>query len=70
MRFVAAKRVSLRATSQTLPDSHHLLLGRNIDDLDRFGESVTVGLASAAALFLVLAAAAGISTSRRSVARI
>ena len=66
----AAKRVSLRATSQTLPDGHHLLLGRNIDDLDRFGESVAIGLASAATLFLVLAAAAGISTSRRSVARI
>jgi hypothetical protein len=61
----AAQRVSLRATSQTLPDGHHLLLGRNIDDLDRFGESVTIGLASAATLFLVLAAAAGISTSRR-----
>ena len=60
----------MRATSQTLPDGHHLLLGRNIDDLDRFGESVTIGLASAATLFLVLAAAAGISTSRRSVTRI
>jgi signal transduction histidine kinase len=66
----AQKRIPLRVTYQTLPDGHHLLVGRNIDDLDRFGENVTIGLASAAMLFLILAAAAGISTSRRSVARI
>ena len=66
----AAKRPPLRATYQILPDGHHLLLGRDIKDLERFGENVTIGLASAAVLFLILAAAAGISTSRRSVARI
>jgi signal transduction histidine kinase len=66
----AAQRSPLRAMYQILPDGHHLLLGRGIDDLDRFGENVTIGLASAAVLFLILAAAAGISTSRRSVARI
>jgi signal transduction histidine kinase len=66
----AAKRPPLRAMYQILPDGHHLLLGRDIKDLDRFGENVTIGLASAAVLFLILAAAAGISTSRRSVARI
>jgi len=66
----AAKRPPLRATYLILPDGHHLLLGRDIGDLDRFGENVTIGLASAAVLFLILAAAAGISTSRRSVARI
>jgi signal transduction histidine kinase len=66
----AAKRSPLRAMYRILPDGHHLLLGRGIDDLDRFGENVRIGLASAAVLFLILAAAAGISTSRRSVARI
>ena len=66
----AAKPQTLRATYQILPDGHHLLLGRDTADLDRFGGRVTIGLASAAFLFLVLAAAAGISTSRRSVARI
>ena len=66
----AAKGPPLRATYQILPDGHHLLLGRDIKDLERFGENVTIGLASAAVLFLILAAAAGISTSRRSVARI
>jgi signal transduction histidine kinase len=66
----AAKRPPVRAMQQILPDGYHLLVGRNIDDLDRFGENVTIGLASAAILFLLLAAAAGISTARRSVARI
>jgi len=66
----AAKPQTLRATYQVLPDGHHLLLGQDTADLDRFGGRVTIGLASAAFLFLVLAAAAGISTSRRSVARI
>ncbi len=41
-----------------------------MDDLERFGEKIAIGLAWAAGLFLALAAAAGISTSRRSVARI
>jgi signal transduction histidine kinase len=66
----AAKRPPLRVTYQILPDGHHLLVGHDIKDIDRFGENVTIGLASAALLFLILAAAAGISTSRRSVARI
>ena len=60
----------LRLTYQVLPDGYHLLLGRKVDDLERFGEKITIGLAWAAGLFLVLTAAAGISTSRRSVARI
>ena len=60
----------VRAIHQVLPDGHRLLLGRNVADLAAFGESITIALASAALLFLVLAAAAGISTSRRSVARI
>jgi signal transduction histidine kinase len=66
----AAERRPLRATYQTLPDGHYLLLGRDIRDIDRFGGNVTIGLVSAAVLFSILAAAAGISTSRRSVARI
>ena len=66
----AAKPAALRASYRSLPDGYYLLVGRDIEDLDRFGERVTIGLASAALLFLVLAAAAGISTSRRSVARI
>jgi len=66
----AARRLPVRVKQQLLPDGHHLLLGRDIEELDRFGQSVTIGLGSAAIIFLILAAAAGISTSRRSVARI
>jgi signal transduction histidine kinase len=65
-----AARPPLRVSYQILPDGHHMLLGRDVKDLNRFGENVAIGLASAAVLFFILAAAAGISTSRRSVARI
>jgi len=65
-----ARRLPARVKHLLLPDGHHLLLGRDIEELDRFGRSVTIGLASAAVIFLILAVAAGISTSRRSVARI
>jgi signal transduction histidine kinase len=60
----------LRAIYEVLPDGDHLLLAREVDDLESFRAHIAVGLGSAAGLFLVLAAAAGISTSRRSVARI
>ena len=65
-----AARLPLRVKHQLLPDGDHLVLGRHIEELDRFGRSVTTALASTAVIFLILAAAAGISTSRRSVARI
>jgi signal transduction histidine kinase len=61
---------ALRATYGILPDGSHLLVGRKIEDLRGLVEKLAVVLASGAALFLILAAAAGISTSRRSVARI
>jgi signal transduction histidine kinase len=66
----AASRPPVRVKRQLLPGGDQLLLGRGIGDLARFGERVRIGLASAAVIFLILAAAAGISTSRRSVARI
>ena len=60
----------LRATHQILPDGYHLLLGRKVHDLARFRDKIVMSLAWVAGLFLILAAAAGLSTSRRSVARI
>jgi signal transduction histidine kinase len=59
----------LRAEYQTLPDDSHLMVGR-VDGTDGFVATITTGLAGAVGLIIVLAAAAGISTSRRSVARI
>jgi len=66
----STERPLFRASYQILPDGYHLLLGRKVDDLETFGKKIAIGLTWAAGLFLVLAAAAGISTSRRSVARI
>ena len=65
----AARRVT-RVAYQVLPDGSHLLLGRDAADLDRLGSRIATGLVTAAVLFLLLAAAAGMSTARRSVARI
>jgi signal transduction histidine kinase len=60
----------LRATYETLPPGYHLLLAREVYDLERFREKIAISVAWAAGLFLLLAAAAGMSTSRRSVGRI
>lgn len=60
----------LRATYQALPHGYKLLVARRVDDFERLRASIAISLGWAAGLFLLLAAAAGISTSRRSVARI
>jgi signal transduction histidine kinase len=59
-----------RAAYGVLPDGYHFLIGRKVEDLQGLVEKIAIVLASGAGLFLLLAAAAGISTSRRSVARI
>jgi signal transduction histidine kinase len=61
---------SLRAIYQTLPDGFHLLVARKADALGHLRKMIAIGVGSAAGLFLLLAAAAGISTARRSVSRI
>jgi signal transduction histidine kinase len=61
---------ALRVTWRALPDGGHLLLGRRAERLNMFTATLTIGLATAAGLFLALAAAAGVSTARRSVTRI
>ncbi len=66
----AAKQPSLRATYTVLPGGYHLLVGRKIDDLEGFVGTITTRLAWAIGLIILLAAAAGISTARRSVGRI
>jgi signal transduction histidine kinase len=63
-------RPLLRATYHVLPRGYRLLVARRVDDLGRFRARIGVSLACAGGLFLLLAMAAGISTSRRSVARI
>lgn len=59
-----------RATYRTLPNGDRLLVGRKIEDLHGFARSILIAVLWATGLLILLAAAAGISTSRRSVARI
>jgi signal transduction histidine kinase len=59
-----------RAAYWTLPDGDRLLIGRPREDLDGFTHALAVALGWAIGLLILLAAAAGISTSRRSVSRI
>ena len=63
-------RPLLRARYETLPDGSHLLVGRDIHDLDEFAERIRVALVLAVVLIFVLAAVAGISVTRRTVGRI
>jgi signal transduction histidine kinase len=60
----------LRATFETLPDGYHLLVGKDIGDLDEFARKINTALAMVLSLIFVLAAAASISVTRRTVARI
>jgi signal transduction histidine kinase len=66
----AKHRPLLRAVVTTLPDGSHLLSGEDVDDMAAFGRTINRGLAFGVTLLCLLAAAAGISVTRRTVARI
>jgi signal transduction histidine kinase len=66
----AAHRPLLRATFETLPDGTHLLVGKDIDDLDEFVEKINIALALGISLIFVLAGVASVSVTRRTVGRI
>jgi signal transduction histidine kinase len=66
----APDRPMLRASYYTLPDDSHLLVGRDIDDLDEFAETINTALAWGAALMFVFAGIAGTFVTRRTVGRI
>ena len=66
----AAGHLRLRASYETLPDGSPLLVGRSLDDLDRFVGIIKTALAYGATLTFVLAAFAGVSVTRRTVGRI
>jgi signal transduction histidine kinase len=61
---------ALRAMFETLPDGYHLLVGKDIDDLDQFAKAIYAALAWSAALIFVLAGSVSISVTRRTVGRI
>ncbi|MGH7124220.1 MAG: ATP-binding protein [Stellaceae bacterium] len=70
LRPDAKHRPLLRAVVTTLPDGSHLLSGEDIDDMAAFARTINRGLAIGVVLLCVLASAAGISVTRRTVARI
>jgi signal transduction histidine kinase len=60
----------LRATFDTLPDGDHLLVGKEIDDLDEFAKTIEMALLWSVLLIFVLAGVASVSVTRRTVGRI
>ena len=69
-RANAKHRPLLRAFVTTLPDGNHLLSGEDINDMAAFARTINRGLAIGVTLLCLLASAAGISVTRRTVARI
>ena len=65
-----ADRPLLRASFETLPDGYHLVVGRDIGDLDEFANKINTALALVISLIFILAGVASISVTRRTVGRI
>jgi signal transduction histidine kinase len=66
----AAKPPMLRAMAETLADGDHLLVGKDIEDLDLFAGKIKAAFIWGIALIFVLAGAASVSVTRRTVGRI
>ena len=60
----------LRVAFETLPDGSHLLVGRNIYDLDTFVGAIRTALAGTIGFLIVLAGMAAFLITRRTVGRI
>jgi signal transduction histidine kinase len=65
-----ADRQLVRASFATLPDGFHLLVGRDISDLEQFARKIYLALACVVLLIFVLAFVAGATVTRRTVGRI
>jgi signal transduction histidine kinase len=66
----AAERPLLRAAYETLPDGYHLLVGKDIDDLNEFAERIETALALSILFTFVLGGVASVFVTRRTVGRI
>jgi signal transduction histidine kinase len=60
----------MRARFATLSGGYHLLVGMDISDLSEFAKKINTALALVIALLLVIAGAASVSVTRRTVGRI
>ena len=63
-------RPEVRASFETLPDGFHLLVGRNVGDLNKFMTSIHVALGMAILLIFAVATVASVAVTRRTVGRI
>jgi signal transduction histidine kinase len=66
----ATDRPLLRAAFETLPDGYHLLVGKDIDDLDEFVEQIETALGLSVLFTFLLAVVASVFVTRRTVGRI
>ena len=66
----AARRRPFRALVDILEDGTHLLVGRDIENLDQFATNIRLALGFGILLLFVLAGAVSISVARRTVGRI
>ena len=66
----ATDRPLLRAAFETLPDGYHLLVGRDIDDLDAFAGQIQVALMLSVLFTFLLGGVASVFVTRRTVGRI
>jgi signal transduction histidine kinase len=69
-RQSALQRPGIRASFETLPDGLHLLIGRNVGDLNTFMTRIHLALGLVILLVFVLAAVASVAVTRRTVGRI
>jgi signal transduction histidine kinase len=67
---IAINRPLLRATFETLPDGSHLLVGKDIDDVDEFVVQIKTALGLSIVLIFVIGAVSTASVTRRTVGRI
>jgi signal transduction histidine kinase len=68
--LTALDRPELRASFETLPDGSHLLVGRNVGDLDQFMGKIHLALGLVVLLIFIIAAVASVAVTRRTIGRI
>jgi len=66
----AFERPEMRASFETLPDGSHLLVGRNVGDLNQFMGSIHLALGLVILLVFIIAAVASVAVTKRTVGRI
>jgi signal transduction histidine kinase len=65
-----AEQPRLRAAVETLPEGSHLLVGKDIENVDEFVRRINTALGLGILLIFVLAGVASVSVTRRTVGRI